>query len=97
MPTLYPYGRPGIGSVAPWHVQDNIHTTAVTGEAPLGWHTEHASLGALWTTLYVPAITLSVLMGPNDLPLGVQRIGKRHQDRACLIAARWICSHLTST
>jgi hypothetical protein len=65
------------------------------GEAPLGWHTRKASLGALWTTLDVPTITLSGWMGPNALSVGVPRIGTRHQDRACLIASRWLSSPLT--
>ena len=74
---------------------DILLTAAVTGEAPPGWHTGNASLCAIWTTMYVPAVTVPVFTGPNGLPIGAQLIGKRNQDRALFIAARWVFQHLT--
>jgi Asp-tRNA(Asn)/Glu-tRNA(Gln) amidotransferase A subunit family amidase len=70
-------------------------TAAATGEAPLGWHTGNASLCAIWTTMYVPSMSLPVFTGPNGLPVGAQLIGKRNQDRALFRAAHWVFHHLT--
>ncbi len=74
---------------------DVLLTAAVTGEAPLGWHTGNASPCAIWTTMHVPAITVPVFTGPNGLPIGAQLIGKRNQDRALFVAAHWVFQHLT--
>lgn len=70
---------------------DVLVTAASTGEAPVGLDTTgDASMCLIWTTMYVPALSLPVLRGPNGLPLGLQVIGKRHHDRALFAAARWI-------
>ena len=74
---------------------DVLLTAAVTGEAPLGWHTGNASPCVIWTTMYVPAITVPVFTGPNGLPIGAQLIGKRNQDRALFVTAQWVFQHLT--
>jgi Asp-tRNA(Asn)/Glu-tRNA(Gln) amidotransferase A subunit family amidase len=74
---------------------DVLLTAAFTGEAPLGWHTGNASLCAIWTTMYVPSMSLPVFTGPNGLPIGAQLVGKRNQDRALFRAARWVFHHLT--
>ena len=74
---------------------DVLLTAAVTGEAPLGWHTGNASPCAIWTTMYVPALTVPVFTGANGLPIGAQLIGKRNQDRALFVAAHWVFQHLT--
>jgi Asp-tRNA(Asn)/Glu-tRNA(Gln) amidotransferase A subunit family amidase len=74
---------------------DMLLTAAATGEAPLGWQTGNASPCAIWTTLYVPALTVPVFTGPNGLPVGAQLIGKRNQDRALFVAAHWVFQHFT--
>jgi amidase len=79
-------------TLAPYDV---LLTAAATGEAPPGWHTGNASLCAIWTTMYVPSLSLPVFTGPNGLPVGAQLIGKRNQDRALFRAARWVYHHLT--
>jgi Asp-tRNA(Asn)/Glu-tRNA(Gln) amidotransferase A subunit family amidase len=40
--------------------------------------------------MHVPAISIPVFKGPNGLPVGLQIIGKRNEDRKLFAAARWI-------
>jgi Asp-tRNA(Asn)/Glu-tRNA(Gln) amidotransferase A subunit family amidase len=70
---------------------DSILTPATTGEAPAGL----ASTGdpifcTIWTLCGVPAVTLPLLRGPRGLPLGVQLVGRRHDDARLLRTARWL-------
>jgi Asp-tRNA(Asn)/Glu-tRNA(Gln) amidotransferase A subunit family amidase len=70
---------------------DAILTPATTGEAPPGL----ASTGkpifcTIWTLCGVPAVTLPLLRGPRGLPLGVQLVGRRHDDARLLRTARWL-------
>lgn len=75
---------------------DVLLTASVTGEAPLGLAaTGDPSQCLIWTTAYVPAITLPVFRGPNGLPVGAQIIAKRGADRDLLSAAQWVFERLT--
>jgi len=72
---------------------DAVLTPATTGEAPAGL----ASTGSpifctIWTLCGVPAITLPLLRGPRDLPLGVQLVCRRHDDTRLLRTARWLAA-----
>ncbi|MBY0269042.1 MAG: amidase [Burkholderiales bacterium] len=70
---------------------DVLLTPSVAGEAPIGLHsTGNASFCAIWTSTHVPAVTLPLFKGPNGLPVGVQLIGKRNNDRRLFAAARWV-------
>ena len=65
-------------------------TPSAPGEAPLG----HASTGQpifnyLWTHLYMPCLTLPRFVGPNDMPVGVQLVERRHEDARLLDLAAW--------
>lgn len=70
---------------------DVLLTPSVAGEAPIGLNsTGNASFCAIWTSMHVPAVTLPLFKGPNGLPVGVQLIGKRNNDRKVFEAARWV-------
>ncbi len=70
---------------------DVLLTPSVDGEAPVGLgHAGNPAFQALWTMLHVPAITLPLAKGPNGLPVGVQLIAPRWQDRAALECAGWM-------
>jgi Asp-tRNA(Asn)/Glu-tRNA(Gln) amidotransferase A subunit family amidase len=72
---------------------DAILTPATTGEAPAGLaSTGNPIFCTIWTLCGVPAITLPLLRGPRGLPLGVQLVGRRHDDARLLRTARWLAS-----
>jgi len=70
---------------------DVLLAPCVNGEAPRGLNeTGDPGFQAIWTILHVPALTLTTHRGPNGLPVGIQLVGQRWQDRALLRCARWI-------
>jgi Asp-tRNA(Asn)/Glu-tRNA(Gln) amidotransferase A subunit family amidase len=72
---------------------DAILTPATTGEAPLGLaSTGNPIFCTIWTLCGVPAVTLPLLRGPRGLPLGVQVVGRRHDDARLLRTARWLAA-----
>ncbi len=74
---------------------DAILTPAATGEAPLGLQaTGNPVFCTIWTYLGMPAVTLPLLQGSNELPIGVQLVGKRGNDARLLRTARWLVQHL---
>ena len=38
----------------------------------------------------MPALSLPLMHGPDGLPLGVQLVGRRHDDARLLRTARWL-------
>ena len=48
----------------------------------------------MWTLLYVPSVTLPVAKGGSGLPIGVQIIGKPHEDNALISDAQWVYGRL---
>jgi amidase len=75
---------------------DVLLTAAATGEAPIGLEsTGNAAPCAIWTTLHVPSVTIPAFRGPNGLPVGVQLVARRNDDRRLLSAARWAHQQLT--
>jgi Asp-tRNA(Asn)/Glu-tRNA(Gln) amidotransferase A subunit family amidase len=70
---------------------DILLVPAAAGEAPVGLDsTGNAVFCTLWTTLYVPAMTLPLFTGPSGLPIGAQIVARRGADRLLFQAARWI-------
>lgn len=70
---------------------DVLLTPAADGEAPTGLHyAGNPAFQALWTMLHVPAISLPLAKGPTGLPVGVQLVAGRWQDRRLLEVARWM-------
>ena len=70
---------------------DVLITPSAPGEAPAGleW-TGDPAFNFIWTSLHVPCVTVPVGTGPNGLPLGIQIVGRRGEDRAVLAWARWV-------
>jgi amidase len=74
---------------------DVLLAPCVTGEAPPGLaSTGDPGFQAIWTILHVPAMTLPTHRGPNDLPVGIQLITRRHDDRGLFACARWVWERL---
>jgi Asp-tRNA(Asn)/Glu-tRNA(Gln) amidotransferase A subunit family amidase len=74
---------------------DALITPAAPGEAPLGLEaTGNPAFATLWTYCGVPAVTLPLLVGSNDLPIGVQLVGRRMYDGRLLRTARWLSESL---
>ena len=48
----------------------------------------------LWTYLGLPAVTIPLLAGNNDLPIGVQVVGPKGDDARLLRTVRWIVATL---
>jgi Asp-tRNA(Asn)/Glu-tRNA(Gln) amidotransferase A subunit family amidase len=70
---------------------DILVTPSAPGEAPKGleW-TGDPAFNSIWTSLHVPCVTVPAGTGPNDLPLGIQIVGRRGDDKAVLAWARWV-------
>jgi amidase len=69
---------------------DFLLTLATPGEAPAGQSfTGDPIFNSTWTLLHVPCLALPAGKGPENLPLGVQLIGARHQDEKLLQWGAW--------
>jgi Asp-tRNA(Asn)/Glu-tRNA(Gln) amidotransferase A subunit family amidase len=69
---------------------DAIVTPATRGTAPPLESTGDPAFGTLWTLAGMPALSLPLRHGPDGLPLGVQLVGRRHDDARLLRTARWL-------
>ncbi len=70
---------------------DVLLTPSAAGEAPEGLgSTGQATFNYLWTHLYMPAVTLPRFSGPRGLPVGIQLVGRRHEDDRHLSVAAWV-------
>jgi Asp-tRNA(Asn)/Glu-tRNA(Gln) amidotransferase A subunit family amidase len=79
-----------------WGHYDVLITAAAFGEAPPGWNAfVGARLYMAWTVLHVPTMTLPLFTGPNRMPVGLQVIARRHDDRRLFASARWIARALS--
>src|SRR5436190_3874613 len=78
-----------------FHDIDVLLAPSAHGEAPRGLRdTGDPGFQAIWTILHVPALTIPTHRSPNGLPIGVQLIADRHDDRRLLAWARWIWQRL---
>ncbi|HTV44619.1 MAG TPA: amidase [Stellaceae bacterium] len=69
---------------------DAILTLPAPGEAPRGLgDTGSAMYNAIWTQLHMPCLTLPAGHGPNALPVGVQLVGRRHDDAKLIEMGLW--------
>lgn len=72
-----------------------IITPAAPGQAPVGLDsTGNPVFGTLWTYSGVPAITLPLLVGADNMPIGVQLIGRRGEDGRLMRTANWLLHRL---
>jgi len=70
---------------------DVILTAPAPGEAPLGLErTGNATFNLLWTYLWMPCVTLPFSRGPAGLPVGIQLVGRQHEDATLLDIAGWV-------
>ncbi|MCX7365926.1 MAG: amidase [Alphaproteobacteria bacterium] len=70
---------------------DVILTAPAPGEAPIGLErTGNATFNLLWTYLWMPCITLPFSRGPTGLPVGLQLVGRQHEDATLLDIAGWV-------
>jgi Asp-tRNA(Asn)/Glu-tRNA(Gln) amidotransferase A subunit family amidase len=74
---------------------DAIVTPATAGVAPKGEATGSPTFCTFWTLTGLPALTLPLLAGEADLPLGVQLVGERGDDARLLRTANWLIGSLT--
>ena len=62
-----------------------------TGVADKGLKsTGSADFNRVWSYMHTPAISLPLLQGENNLPLGVQLVGDRYDDNRFLGVANWL-------
>jgi Asp-tRNA(Asn)/Glu-tRNA(Gln) amidotransferase A subunit family amidase len=74
---------------------DILLAPCVKGEAPAGLDsTGDPSFQAIWTILHVPTMSLPTHKSPSGLPVGIQLIGRRHDDRRLFACARWVWERL---
>ena len=74
---------------------DVLLTPAVSGEAPAGLESTGDPLHCrTWTLLGLPTAAVPGLEGPEGMPVGVQLVGPRGDDRGVLRAARWVAAQL---
>ena len=71
-----------------------IITPAARGVAPKGEATGDPVFCTFWTLLGLPAITLPLLTGEDDMPLGVQLVGAPGDDARLLRTAQWLVTKL---
>jgi Asp-tRNA(Asn)/Glu-tRNA(Gln) amidotransferase A subunit family amidase len=70
---------------------DVILTPPAKGEAPAGLaRTGDATFNLIWTYLWMPCVTLPLTRGPSGLPVGIQLVGRQHEDQRLLDIAAWV-------
>ena len=74
---------------------DAILCPSAPGEAPQGTATGVPIFQVTWTLLGVPCINLPVAVGPRDLPVGVQLVGRRFDDHRLIALGRHLMQGLT--
>ncbi len=70
---------------------DAILTLPAAGQAPRGLSdTGSAVFNAPWTQFAMPCLTMPAGRGPDGLPVGIQLVGRRHDDAKLLDVALWV-------
>jgi Asp-tRNA(Asn)/Glu-tRNA(Gln) amidotransferase A subunit family amidase len=75
---------------------DAIICPSTPSEAPEGWGTGSPIFQVMWTLLGVPCLNLPVGFGPNQMPLGVQLIGRRYDDANLLALGDYLMRNFKS-
>jgi Asp-tRNA(Asn)/Glu-tRNA(Gln) amidotransferase A subunit family amidase len=74
---------------------DAIIAPSAAGEAPATLkQTGDPIFCTLWTLAGLPALTMPLLKGSTQLPIGVQLIAGAEQDARLMRTARWLCNLL---
>jgi amidase len=75
---------------------DILLAPCVNGEAPAGLEsTGDPGFQAIWTILHVPTLSLPTHKGPRGLPVGIQLVGRRYDDKRLFACARWVLERLS--
>ena len=70
---------------------DAVLTPATPSEAPTGLESTGSPIFCtIWSLCGVPAVSLPVLRGEHNMPLGLQVVGARGMDEKLLESADWI-------
>jgi Asp-tRNA(Asn)/Glu-tRNA(Gln) amidotransferase A subunit family amidase len=75
---------------------DAIITPSSTGEAPLlsSGNTGDPAFCTIWTLAGAPCVTIPLLAGSNNLPIGLQLVGGYEEDNRLLRTANWLLTKL---
>ena len=73
---------------------DAIITPSATGEAPLMGSTGDPVCCTIWTLCGLPCLTMPLLAGNNNMPIGVQLVGALRQDDRLFRTTRYILDTL---
>ena len=74
---------------------DVLLAPAASGEAPFAdLGTGDPQFSRAWTLFGLPCLNLPFATGPQGLPVGLQLIGKRHDDHRTLAIAAWVHERL---
>src|SRR5271166_1668872 len=74
---------------------DVLLAPCVNGEAPRGLdETGDPGFQAIWTILHVPTLSMPTHRGPNGLPVGIQLVAQKHDERRLFACAHWIWQRL---
>jgi Asp-tRNA(Asn)/Glu-tRNA(Gln) amidotransferase A subunit family amidase len=74
---------------------DAILTLPAPGQAPRGLaDTGSAIFNAPWTQWAMPCLTMPAGAGPDGLPVGIQLVGRRHNDLQLLEIGLWVEARL---
>ena len=74
---------------------DALLVPSAIGEAPPTLDsTGNALFNRPWTTLGVPCVTLPGYVGPTNLPVGVQLVGRYNRDDALLSVSAWASARI---
>lgn len=75
---------------------DALICPSAPGEAPAGMATGNPIFQVSWTLLGVPCLNLPVGSGPHGLPVGIQLVGRRHDDARLLGLGRQLMKDFQS-
>ena len=74
---------------------DVIMTPSAPGEAPVGLEsTGSPAFCTIWTLCGTPALTMPLLNGPANMPMGIQMVGARQDDGRLFRTAKWFLKTL---
>ncbi len=78
-----------------FHDYDAILTPSANGEAPKGLEsTGDPIFSTIWTYCGMPSISLPLLQGKNNLPVGVQLVSSLYDDERLFRNASWLTSKI---
>ncbi|NND91307.1 MAG: amidase [Granulosicoccus sp.] len=81
-----------------FHDYDGILTPSATGIAPpLGQGTGDPICCVIWTLCGLPCLSMPLLTGEHDMPMGIQLVGAHDRDDRLMRTAHWLLDALTDS